>query len=404
MAFELPTFSRFDIICVLVDWVSVISPKDLHTLALTNSMLFWEAEKYRWKTLSIELAPRPGGKSINVASGVLFRVEDRPMRVVNLRLTVTNVIGYTVSLVAFVDRLLKETRRLRTLHFYDAQLLRVAFPLLRNFTSFSFKLTELAIYSHYNDIPHIPDFLISQPAIESLSIHTRWNPAAAPLPSDALPNLTAVSAWLDQVVCLVEGRPVRFLHLMVSAPMPAAELRTLEAMFQNVTQPITAISLVGNLARDVMFFLRYLSRFAPELRFLGCEWRADTADPIHEDCHLLRSFTKLECMRWRRGSVRPCGWDWATWNPRSYAGPSLRTVQHENTYGPDGVWRQSGGLWHLDLGGFISPPLAHHQRFLVRASPNVFCQITHFIRPRIHSRFNLSDAQCLPCSYSNYRS
>lgn len=383
MAFKLPTFSRpfpFDIICVLVDWVSVISPQDLHTLALTNSMLFWEAEKYRWKTLSIELAPRPGGKSINVASEVLFRVEDRPVRVVNLRLTATDAVREAVSLVAFVDRLLKETRRLRTLQFYDTQSLHVAFSFLRNFTSFSFKLTEFAIHSHYNDIPHIPDFLISQPAIERLSIHTRGNTAAAPLPSDALPNLTAVSALSDHVVRLVEGRPVRFLHLMVSASMSVAELRTLEAMFQNVTQPITAISLVGNLAREVMFFLRYLSRLAPELRFLGCEWRADTADPIHKDRHLLRSFTKLECMRWRCGSVRPYGCDWAAWNPGSYAGSSLRTVQHENTYGPDGVWRQSGGIWHLDLGGFISPPLAHHQRFLVRASPNVFCQITHLIR------------------------
>jgi hypothetical protein len=59
---------------------------------------------------------------------------------------------------------------------------------------------------------------------------------------------------------------VRFLHLMVSA------LQTLEAIFQNVTQPITAISPVSSLAEDVMFALSYLSCVALKTR-----WRSRRA-------------------------------------------------------------------------------------------------------------------------------
>lgn len=71
LVFPFPKPFPFDIICVLLDWVALLS---LQALAWTNHMLFEEAEKRRWKSLSIELDPRPKVKRLMAAPEVLFRI------------------------------------------------------------------------------------------------------------------------------------------------------------------------------------------------------------------------------------------------------------------------------------------------------------------------------------------
>jgi hypothetical protein len=91
-------------------------PRDLHTLALTSRMLFEEAEKRRWNTLSIEQDPRPDGKSLKATLDVVFQVEGRTAgaRVVNLRIGASHIATpkQTWSFITFVERFFKVARGL----------------------------------------------------------------------------------------------------------------------------------------------------------------------------------------------------------------------------------------------------------------------------------------------------
>src|ERR1700733_4475693 len=382
--FEHPPFPRpfpFDVFCELLGWVFAISPQDLHSLASTNRLLFSAAERFRWNTLSIELDSRPGRKSMNTAMEVLFGVEGRPARVVNIRLTATQG-GKPKAMFLFVDRFLKAARGLRTLHIYDTQTRRTP-PLrfLTNFTSFPFKLTELVIHALDNVVTNVPDIVISQSAIERLSIYTRGDDkrdiSALHLPNDALPNLTAVSTFPD-TVRLVEGRPVRYLHILA---MWEWQVKTLEAMFRSSTKPITAVSLCGDVSQDVTSFLPCLLHFAPKLRFLGCQWTCGALSP--EDVKPLRNFTELECIRWCSLAIhtkREMLELSQAVDPKFYAGPSLRVVQQE-IEGYEGVWCQAdcqANRWRLNLGEFISPPLVYALS-LLRLILDVLCQVAHTI-------------------------
>ena len=295
--------------------------------------------------------------------------------------------------LSFVACFLKEARGLRTLHFYDDQAVRTTFGsqaeqatfgLLNNFASFPFKLTEFAIHSRHNDIPNLSDFLISQPKIECLSIHINGDIVAGPLPIDALPNLAAVSGISDFMVHLAERRPVKYLRLV----MREAALQTLEAMQQKSTRPIAAISLIAKTMEEIRDFLPHLSRLAPKLRFLGCEWFTEHSNPTEDDMQLLRTLTELECIRWRCGASIPKKrrrFETGMLNPKFYAGSSLRAVQQEyicdrpssvSLAKREGVWRPSDNRinrWQFHIGEFIAPPLIPDYIFLVRIVPTDFC-------------------------------
>jgi len=288
---------------------------------------------------------------------VLFGTEGRPARVVNLQLTATQE-GKPKAMFLFVDRFLREAQGLRTLHIYDARKRRTP-PLrfLTNFSLFPFQLTELVIRALDNVVTNVQDVAISQPAIERLSIYTRGRNkrdiSALQLPNDALPNLTAVSTF-PETIHLVEGRPVRYLHILATWAWP---LPTVEAMFRSGAQPVTAVSLCGGTSQHVASFLLFLLRFAPKLRFLGCEWTHGT--PTLEDVQPLRDFAELECIRWRSLTIRKKRRKSApVMDPGFYASPSLRSVQ-QDIEGHGGVWHRADNPtkgWRFDPGEFISPP------------------------------------------------
>ena len=376
---------------MLIDWVASINPNDLHALALTNSLLFREAEKYRWNTIKIEINPSVG-KGFEAASEVLYRVEGRPARATHLRLDTTKrtTLEQTSSFRAFVRRFLKDARGLRTLHFRGIDGVDTLATLLNGFANLPFKLTEFAILSRCWEssvlVGFMVGFIVSQPTIECLSIASRE--LAYALPRDALPNLAAVavSSNSTHAVQLAEGRPVKYLFLAArGAPSSLSNtLQALETMIHKSTQPITAISLVGSSMEDIILFLPHLLRLVPGLRFLGCEWPAEHPDHrARGDLELLRSFTRLECIRWRSGKFIPRHMQrlkWRRLNPRNYAGPSLRVVQQESTCGRppsedlakvEGIWRPSeeqSDCWHFHAGEFLAPPLLPELR-LVRTTP-----------------------------------
>lgn len=146
------------------------------------------------------------------------------------------------------------------------------------------------------------------------------------------------------------------------------------------TQPLTAISLSGDTIGDIKVLLPDLSRLVPGLRFLGYDWPVQDASSTREDLQLLRTFTKLECIRWRGGGSIPDEWRTLAsdvLNPQFYAGPSLRAVQMEypctifaRNRELEGVWRPSDGhtdRWDFHAGEFITPPLIPGDLSLVRA-------------------------------------
>ena len=376
---------------MVVDWVALINPEDLHTLALTNSVLFGEAEKYRWNTLSIR--QNSTAKYFEGASEVLFRVEGRPARVVNLRLTACEAPPRTMlTFNVLVDRLLKEARGLRTLHLCIPQQDEATLRLFNGFKSFPFKLTEFAIYFYSQcGISDILDFLVSQPTIERLFFHFFFRTRAtkpSPLPNGALPNLAALSAPPYYIDDLARGRPVKYLRFTMQST-PESTLQMLEATLQKSIQPLTAISLCGVGMIEITFLLSHLLRLAPGLRFLGCELLQDGAGSLPKDMQPLRAFTKLKCIRWRclsSVSERQLGRRWRGLNPLYYAGPSLQAVQQEflppfAQYG--GLWRASGDQtegWRFHVGEFISPPLSFLETSLVRATPTYMSQVSHAIR------------------------
>lgn len=303
---------------------------------------------------------------MDTALRVLFGTEGRPARVVNLQLTATQG-GKPKAMFLFVDRFLREAKGLQTLHIYDTQKRRTP-PLrfLTNFSRFPFQLTELVIHVLDNIVTDVQDIAISQPAIEHLSIYHKERGkrdlSVLHLPNDALPSLTAVSIF-PKTIHLVEGRPIRYLHILTMWEWP---LPTVEAMFQSCTLPITAVSLCGNTSQDVASFLLFLLRFAPRLRFLGCDWVHGT--PTMEDVQPLRDFTELECIRWsslirkRRPKLAQVV------DPGFYAGPSLRSVQ-QDLEGYEGVWHQADNPtkgWRFDQGEHISPPLVYPVGFVRR--------------------------------------
>ena len=372
---------------MLIDWVASINPNCLHTLALTNSLLFWEAEKYRWNTVKIGIDGLDGGKGFRTALEALYRVGGRPGRVTHLHLEVrvSELIrpGQPQLFTAFVRRFLKEARGLRTLHIRDIGYVGTP-QLLDRFANFPFKLTELVVHSGYEDKWTLLDFIISQPTIERLSILAHRSLANV-VPSDALPNLAAVSADSTLLARLVEGRPVKyFLFETVGRPL-SDTLQALETTLHKSTQPITAIPLVGSTMDDIVFFLNHLLRLVPGLRFLGCTWFQE--DPRHwarGDIDVLCSFTKLECVRWRCGAHIPTQMQrlkWRRLNPRNYAGPSLRAVQQESTCTRptpnhlarvEGIWHPSedqSDCWYFRVGEFLAPPLVPNEPLLVRIAP-----------------------------------
>ena len=319
---------------------------------------------------------------MDTALRVLFGTEGRPARVVNLQLTATQE-GKPKAMFLFIDRFLREAKALRTLHIYDAQKRRTH-PLrfLTNFSLFPFQLTELVIHALDNVVTNVQDIAISQPAIEHLSIYARGRDkrdiSPSRLPNDALPNLTAVSTF-PETIHLVEGRPVRYLHILATWAWP---LPTAEAMFRSSTQPVTAVSLCGDTSQHVTSFLLLLLRFAPKLRFLGFEWTHGA--PTLEDVQPLRDFAELECIRWcsltvrkkRRKSAR-------VMDPEFYAGPSLRSVQHD-IKGYEGVWHLADNPtegWHFEPGEFISPPPVYPLSLvrLSRCSPDVLREVADIL-------------------------
>ena len=276
---------------MLIYWVALINPNDLHALASTNSLLFREAEKYRWNTVKLKMGPL----DVEAASHALYRVEGRPARVIHFRLEAhVPVPTLEPYFSAFLRSFFKEARGLRTLHFHDPESVGTFFRLMDGFANFPFKLTELAILSGsdfefelmdlvVSDFKStFIDFIVSQPTIEHLSMFTIGSIANA-LPDDALPNLAAVSADSTLLARLVEGRPVKYLRLETGGrPLPGT-LQTLETTLQKSTQPITAISLIGSTMDDIVFFLNHLLRLVPGLRFLGCEWFEERASDRARD-------------------------------------------------------------------------------------------------------------------------
>ena len=383
---------------MLIYWVALINPNDLHALALTNSLLFREAEKYRWNTVEIKMGRPDVEDDFMTGSRALCRVEGRLARVTHFRLRVYTLPFWSLvpNLAGFVRQFFKEARGLRTLHFHDTDSVQAFCHLVDDFVNIPFKLTELAILSGFDFKSAFMGFIVSQPTIERLSMCTIGSIVNA-LPDDALPNLAAVSADSTLLARLVEGRPVKYLRLETRGiPLPGT-LQTLETTLQKSTQPITAISLVGSTMDDIVFFLNHLLRLVPGLRFLGCEWFGERAsDRARDDLGLLRSFTKLECIRWRCGEHIPTGMQrlkWRRLNPRNYAGPSLRAVQQESTCTRptpnhlarvEGMWHPSedqSDCWYFRVGEFLAPPLVLDEPLLVRIVPadDLFGQVTHVI-------------------------
>jgi len=161
---------------------------------------------------------------------------------------------------------------------------------------FPFHLVELHI--HFSITPEHWDLIFAQPTIRRLGLNLPMRDyMASPyfptnIPTNALPQLEALSAHLDIVEKLLPGRPVKYVATTLHYP---SGFERLGRLVKKSTAPLTALSV--GLHHEPEAWLRMLLYRTPSLRFLEIYNLPCYLIDLHPviDSAPLRSLEMLEC-------------------------------------------------------------------------------------------------------------
>ncbi|KAF8321753.1 hypothetical protein DL93DRAFT_1463269 [Clavulina sp. PMI_390] len=339
-----PRLFPHDILCIIVDWVALDSRKDLKTLATVNHQLYEITCGPIWTNVCLIVGPH---QSVKANESKLQLLLERAVQQIGLKSLILRFGAdlpegnHRIHFQTQLQLLIRKASRLSSLTLNDSsKYMNLHDIVTADFAQHRFQLVQLSY--NLSATPELCGFLASQPSLRRLSLYPndlhRIPLPLEDLPPDALPNLEALLADAATLPYILKGRTVRY----IAAITPNTWIHWVGRFWEPIDSaqsPPRGLTISAYSIDEIRQFLQELIIHAPTIQFLGIRiknsstaiWGSGLTDA---DLLPLRKLTSLETIRWEYNLIESRMYppQFMQWDPRAYAGPALRCVQHELDY------------------------------------------------------------------------